>query len=95
MCVEVAHSFFPCPGGFSSGMASIRSTNAAIAWAFLACSSAEIGRTRPLASLQGTRCAAGALGGPGGAVSVELLVPFCSSEFSISDPPNTVTTTTR
>ena len=84
MCVEIAHRFFQAPGGSSSGMANIRSTNAAIAWAFLACSSAEIGRTRPVASLQGTRFTDGALGNFGDAVSVERLAPVCSSNFSIS-----------
>ncbi len=43
------------PGGSSSGMARMRSMNAAMALAFRACTSGVMGRTRPLASLQGTR----------------------------------------
>ena len=60
MCVEIAHGFLHAPGGSSSGMASILSTNAAMARAFWACSSGVIGRTRPVASLHGTRRGAAA-----------------------------------
>jgi hypothetical protein len=42
------------PAGSSSGVVSIHWTSSAMALAFRACSSGVMGRTRPLASLQGT-----------------------------------------
>jgi hypothetical protein len=92
MCVEVAHSFFPGSRRVLIRRGKHRSGNAAIAWAFLACSSAQMVRTRPLASLQGTGRTGAEVGELGRAVSVERLEPLFSLSFPSSASPRSVPT---
>ena len=83
MCVEIAHGFLPCSRRVLIGHGQHPLDEGGNGPGIWACSSAVIGRTRPVASLQGTRRGEDGGHDPPGRFRRTVLPPVSSSSISI------------